>query len=156
MANALEAMGLPMSLAMFNTKLYMAWKGMEFDDRIFWSRFDGSNWAPQQSVPGIGTSSGVALGVFDGKLYMAWKGMASDQAIWWSSFDGSNWAAQQQVNGVGTSTVPGLACCTQEGRDKLRQSNRSHHQEKSAFLHFRVAFQHTQQYTSTDWVLFQY
>jgi len=29
---------------------------MAGDDRVFYSHFDGTTWAPQQFVPGIGTN----------------------------------------------------------------------------------------------------
>lgn len=106
---ALRGVGLPPALAEFNGKLFMAWKGMEFDDRIFWSTFNGTSWAPQKLVPNVGTSSGVALAVFQGKLYMAWKGLQDDQRIFWSAFNGASWSAQQVIPGVATSTGPRLA-----------------------------------------------
>jgi hypothetical protein len=106
---ALEGVGLPIALTEFNGKLYMAWKGEERDDRIFYSTFNGTTWAAQQQVPGVATSSGVALAVLSGKIYMAWKGEEDDQRIFYTTFDGTTWAAQQQVAGVGTSTGPRLA-----------------------------------------------
>jgi kumamolisin len=110
MMTALRGIGLPPGLAVFtNGQMYMAWKGMERDDRIFYSAFNGTNWAAQQLVPNIATSSGVALALFNGKLYMAWKGMLADQGIYWSSFNGTSWAPQQNVSGVGTSTGPRLS-----------------------------------------------
>lgn len=121
--------GLPVALAEYNGKLYMAWKGMEGDDRIFWSTFDGKSWAAQQQVSGVSTSGGPALAVFDGKLYMAWKGthpgnsgfmdVADDKHIWYSYFDGSKWAAQKQVPGVATSIGPSLGVHFDHGVDKL-------------------------------------
>jgi kumamolisin len=109
MLNMLRGAGLPPGLAVFNNRLYMAWKGIEHDQRIFWSSFDGAHWTSQQSVPNVATSSGVSLAVFNGKLYMAWKGMNADEGLWWSSFNGSSWAPQQEVPGVASSTGPSLA-----------------------------------------------
>jgi kumamolisin len=109
MLEALWGVGLPPALSVFNSPMYMAWKGIERDDRIFYTTFNGVSWAPQQLIPNIATSSGVALAVFNGKLYMAWKGMLADQGIYWSSFNGTSWAPQQLVGGVGTSTGPRLA-----------------------------------------------
>jgi len=106
---ALDGVGLPVALAEFNGKLFAAWKGMERDDRIFFSSFNGTTWAPQQQVPGVGTSSGVALAVLGNALFMAWKGEGDDQGIYFSSFNGTTWAAQKQVSGVATSTGPRLA-----------------------------------------------
>jgi kumamolisin len=109
MLGMLRGVGLPPGLALFGNKLYMAWKGIEHDQRIWFSSYNGAGWAPQQSVAGIATSCGPSLAVFNGKLYMAWKGMNADEGIWWSSFNGSAWAPQQLVSGVATSTGPALA-----------------------------------------------
>jgi kumamolisin len=108
MLDMLRGAGLPPGLAVFNNKLFMAWKGIEHDQRIWWSSFDGNQWAPQQSVAGVATSCGVSLAVFNGKLFMAWKGMNADEGIWFSSFNGSAWAPQQNVAGIATSTGPSL------------------------------------------------
>ena len=101
------------SLALFNGRLYGAWKGGGSDERIWWSSFDGSSWAPQQVIlPGVVASSvGPSLAAFNGRLYAAWKGGGSDERIWWSSFDGSSWAPQQVIlPGVVASSVgPSLA-----------------------------------------------
>jgi hypothetical protein len=106
---ALSAVGLPAAIAVYAGKLYMVWKGEERDDRVFFSTFDGSHWAPQQQVPGILSSSGVALAAYAGQLYMAWKGMLGDQGIYYTHFNGMAWAPQQQVPGVGSSVGPSLA-----------------------------------------------
>jgi hypothetical protein len=74
------------SLAVFNRRLYMAWKGSDGDQRIWWSNFDGNHWAAQQSVPApVATSVKPSLAVFNGRLDMAWKGSDGDERIWWSS-----------------------------------------------------------------------
>jgi len=106
---ALSGMGLPVAIEAFSGKLYMVWKGMERDDRVFMSAFNGSSWTPQQQIPGIGSSSGVALAAYGGKLYMAWKGILGDQGIYYSSFNGTSWAPQQLVAGIGSSVGPRLA-----------------------------------------------
>ena len=102
------------SLSVYNGRLYMAWKGIDNDQRIWFSSFGPSNfngtaWAPQQQVQGVGTSVGPSLSVYNGRLYMAWKGIDNDQRIWFSSFNGTSWAPQQQVQGVGTSVGPSLS-----------------------------------------------
>jgi hypothetical protein len=107
--NSLRGVGLPVAVETFNNKLYMVWKGMERDDRVFFSSFDGTSWTPQQQVTGIGSSTGVALTVYDGKLYMAWKGILGDQGIYYTHFDGKIWAPQQLVPGIGSSVGPRLA-----------------------------------------------
>jgi kumamolisin len=106
---ALFGICLPPALAAFNNQLFMAWKGIEFDERLWFTSYNGASWAAQQQIPGVWSSTGPALAVFQGKLYMAWKGMGNDQRIWWTSFNGTTWAAQQQVPGVASSTGPRLA-----------------------------------------------
>jgi hypothetical protein len=97
------------ALAAFPNTLYMAWKGRSGDEAIWWSRFDGNQWDPQQQVPNAPTSIGPALAVFNDRLHMAWKGGSGDEAIWWSSFDGTQWSPRQQVPNAPTSIGPALA-----------------------------------------------
>jgi len=107
--NSLRGAGLPPALLVFNSKLYMVWKGMERDDRVFFSSFDGTSWVAQQQVPGIGSSTGVAAALFGNKLFAAWKGVLGDERIFYTSFNGASWAPQTQVPGVATSTGPRVA-----------------------------------------------
>src|SRR5580698_2638166 len=70
------------SLAVFNNLLYAAWKGSNGDERIWYSSYDGTSWAPQQPMPDpIRTSTRVWLAAFNAEgvfssplLYAAWKG----------------------------------------------------------------------------------
>ena len=106
-------------LAVFNHQLYMAWKGVEGDQTIWWTTYDDLNgWAPQHQVVGSdgvvpSTSVGPSLAVFNDQLYMAWKGVQGDQSIWWTSTsDGQHWASQNQIAlgfGYDTSVGPSLA-----------------------------------------------
>ena len=108
--DSLQGVGKPPALATLGGKLHMVWKGMERDDRIWTSSFNGTAWAPQQQIPNMATSTGVALAEFGGKLFMAWKGMEADQSIWWSSSaDGLTWAPQKQNGTIGSSVGPSLA-----------------------------------------------
>jgi len=96
------------ALAVFNGKLFAAWKGYKDDQAIYWSSFDGANWAPQQRIPNVSSSVGPALAVFNKKLFAAWKGYKNDEGIYWSTFDGTSWAPQQRIPGVGSSNGPAL------------------------------------------------
>ena len=100
---------LRIGLAELNGRLYLGWKGMYRDDRVFLSSTNGTGWAPQAQVGGIGSSSGPSFANFAGRIYAAWKGVTGDQAIWWSSFDGATWAPQQRISGVATSVGPSVA-----------------------------------------------
>jgi len=107
------------AVAVYNNKLFLAWKGEDSytqwtggasgDQRIWYTTFDGTTWAPQQAVPGVGTSTGPRLAVLGGKLYMAWKGEEGDQRLWWNTFNGTSWSAQAQIPGTATSVGPALA-----------------------------------------------
>ena len=87
----------------------MAWKGINNDQGIWFSSFNGTSWVLQQNVQGVGTSVGPSLAVYNGRLYMAWKGISNNQGIWFSSFNGTSSVLQQNVQGVGTSVGPSLA-----------------------------------------------
>ena len=105
---SLRGVGLPPALAVFSGLLYAAWKGEERDNRIFFSSFNGTSWAAQQQVPGVGSSAGPSLALYDGKLYMAWKGVLGDDGIYYSTFNGTSWAPQQNIPDVATSVGPRL------------------------------------------------
>jgi hypothetical protein len=107
--NMLRATGRQPGLIAYGPGLLMAWKGMERDDSMWWSTFDGANWAPQQQIPGVASSAGPSLAVFNGLVYAIWKGEADDQSIWYTTFDGANWAPQQQTGGMWSTHGPSLA-----------------------------------------------
>jgi kumamolisin len=109
MSTALSGIGLPTALTEFNNALFMAWKGIEFDERIFYTTFNGHSWVAQAQVPNVGTSTGVTIAVFQNQIYMAWKGEGNDQGIWWTTFNGSAWAPQKEMQNVATSTGPRMA-----------------------------------------------
>jgi hypothetical protein len=91
------------SLAVFNGKLYMAWKGSGSDEHMYYNYFDGTNWSPEQQVSGAtvvpATSARPSLAVFNGKLYMAWEGSGSDYHIYYNYFNGTHWTSQTRVEG---------------------------------------------------------
>jgi hypothetical protein len=97
------------SLAVFNRKLYAAWKGVPGDTRMFWSSCDGTNWSNEEKGVGIGTSDGPSLAVFNNRLYAAWKGVPGDTRIFYSSFDGNGWSGEAPIPLAGTSSGPSLA-----------------------------------------------
>ncbi len=92
--------------------LYAAWQGSDGDQRLWYSSFDGSSWAPQAQIPGTASSVGPSLTTFNGLLYAVWQGSDGDQRLWYSSFDGSSWAPQAQIPGAQAqipATVPAPA-----------------------------------------------
>lgn len=94
-------------------RLYMAWRGADDDQTIYWSRLNEATqkWEEQRAVPGAGTSNNPALAVFNGALYLVWNGGAFDSNIYWSVFDPGtdSWAARQMIPGVGTDKSPAAA-----------------------------------------------
>jgi hypothetical protein len=106
---ALRGVGEPPALAQCGDKLYLAWKGIERDDRMFYSSYQGTAWAAQSLIPRVGSSAGPALTVFGGKLFAAWKGVLGDEGIYWSTLAGKTWAPQQSEHSIGTSTGVSLA-----------------------------------------------
>ncbi|MEP7340892.1 MAG: matrixin family metalloprotease [Acidobacteriota bacterium] len=88
--------------------LFMAWKGADDDQSLYWSRNDGPGWLAQSQVEDVGSSCRPAVAQFNGRMYMAWKGVEDDSGIYWATFDGKSWTAQRSILGVGTSDSPAL------------------------------------------------
>jgi hypothetical protein len=96
------------SLASLASNLIMAWKGVEGDQRIWYSKFDGNNWSSPTPVAGANTSNQPSLESLASNLIMVWKGVEGDQRIWYSKFDGNNWSSPRnivtQTAGAGANT----------------------------------------------------
>ena len=90
--------------------LYMAWRGIDDDENLYWATFDGTAWTSQRQMGGKATSNGPAMAVFQNQLYLVWNGHATDSSIWFSSFDGElrDWRQQQQVPNVATNESPAV------------------------------------------------
>ncbi|EXK23599.1 hypothetical protein FOMG_19640 [Fusarium oxysporum f. sp. melonis 26406] len=97
------------SIASFNGKLHMLWKGSNGDEGIWHSAFDGSYWVAQENIKGIATAVIPKIAVYNGKLYAAWRGRDSDERLWYTSYDGSSWAPQQMIPSTWSSVGPSLA-----------------------------------------------
>jgi hypothetical protein len=76
------------ALAVFNDRLYRAWKGMSGDNRMFSSRFDGAHWSQEHSGMGL-TSDGPSLAAMRNALFAAWKGVPGDNRMFFASYPGS-------------------------------------------------------------------
>lgn len=99
--------------------LHKAWRGIDGDDSLWWSAYDGMSWSPQRPMPGMGSEHGPAitagftagLGASTG-LFMACDGVPGDQSIWYSKIDDTvagEWEQQRQVPYVFTSDRPAVA-----------------------------------------------
>ena len=107
------------SLTNFRDKVYMAWRGVNDDDNICWSRLNSTDvcggWEPQHRLSDRGTAGAPAIIAFNDIILMVWRGVRDDRAMYWSLFDGTNWTPQQAIPGIGTDADqsyvprPGLA-----------------------------------------------
>jgi len=84
---------------------------MGSDETLWYSSFDGTNWAAQKQIPSTWSSVGPSIAAYKGKLYAFWKGMGTDHTIWYTSTaDGNSWAAQMVLpQGILTRTGPLVA-----------------------------------------------
>lgn len=74
------------ALASFQSQVYMAWKGEEGDERIFWSSYDGVKWQPQTPIPNASTKIAPAVVALDAAIFIVWKNAADDKIFWAMSF----------------------------------------------------------------------
>src|SRR5512133_3627392 len=85
----------------------MAWRGVEGDQGIYTSVWDGTeSWSDQRGpLAGAGSTGSPAFAVLNGRVYMFWKGIEGDRTVWWSVLDlvadpdplNAIWSSQRQV-----------------------------------------------------------
>ena len=103
------------ALAVFNDKLYMAWRGIEGDRDLFWSTLElrqgeSRSWSPQNRLKNRGSFTAPALAAFNGKLYMAWRGIEDDHRLFWATFEGQgDWSDPEEFERQGSNSSPALA-----------------------------------------------
>jgi hypothetical protein len=100
------------ALAGFRSQLYLAWRGLDDDQRLYYSRSSdsGSTWQPQQpAFENQGSFFAPSLSVFQDKLYMAWRGIQDDHGLYFGSFDGNGWSFLGKIADVGSWDTPALA-----------------------------------------------
>lgn len=100
--------------------LYMAWRGADFDAKIYWaSTTDGKNWTSQQFISSgptedVTTERAPALIAFNGRLYAAWRGAkpellkTADEQIRIAYLDGTNWSKPVVVPNAGSTDSPAM------------------------------------------------
>jgi hypothetical protein len=78
----------------------LVWKGSNDDGGIYYSRFIGGRWLPQQKIPGVGTASSPVALSDDGGVRVLWRGVGKDHVLWTTtgSADFTGWKPQTQVN----------------------------------------------------------
>ena len=108
------------AMALFNGKLFLAYKGKDSDD-LWFNTFDGQSWlANDLEITQNGhskTDAGPALAAYNGKLYLAYKGSGSDD-LWYNVFDGTSWLANdlEITQGGHSKTDAGPALAAYNGK----------------------------------------
>jgi hypothetical protein len=86
------------ALAGFRGRLYLAWRGVEDDQGLWWASYPDPTRNPpftaSQPLPHKASSRGPSLAAFDGRLFMAWRGIVGDEHLWWATSDGQSWSDQ--------------------------------------------------------------
>jgi hypothetical protein len=90
------------------TTLYAAWKGEYSDPRLFFAKYEGSNWQALKPIPNVYSHVGPALCGFGPNLIAAWKNVF-DQNLYFATYDGRHWSAPLPIPGVASSVGPSLA-----------------------------------------------
>ena len=92
--------------------LYMAWRGVDDDQHLYWAvTFDGQWWSRQLVLSDQASLNAPALTAFQDELFMAWRG-ANDDNLWWSTYDGNaalKWSDQHHLADRGSAAGPALA-----------------------------------------------
>jgi hypothetical protein len=92
--------------------LYMAWRGVEDDQNLWWAvSFDGKRWSRQLPLSDRASADAPALAAFQNKLFMAWRG-AGDDNLWWATYDGNadlKWSDQNPLRDRGSALSPAMA-----------------------------------------------
>jgi hypothetical protein len=101
-------MGIEQSISNHSGSLFAAWKGEVGDDRLFYSRFNGTMWSPATTIGG-NSSVGPALAGLGNSLFAAWKGEHSDERLFFTKLIGDTWAPQELISGAASSVGPSLS-----------------------------------------------
>src|SRR5262249_22081970 len=108
-------------LAAVSGRVFMAWRGVQGDPRIYWSQWVGKEVRSTQSpVNGPGTIVGPCLVAFKDMLFMFWKGVDGDDTAYYAVLDPSvanpQFTPQQQVtfkiNEAGVTTFEAIGTTT--------------------------------------------
>lgn len=73
------------SVTVRGDRILLAWKGVEGDQGIYFSLFDGNEFTGQIRVNRVGTSQGPGVCTIGDFTHMAWKGVEGDSTIYWST-----------------------------------------------------------------------
>jgi hypothetical protein len=80
--------------------------GSNEDGQLWYTYFDGTNWAPDTPVSNLGMSSSPSAVAWAGGMTVFHQGFDLDEQLWYSYFNGTNWGTDTQVQNVGISGSP--------------------------------------------------
>jgi hypothetical protein len=82
--------------------LYVFHMRQESDQQLWYTVFDGTNWAPDTQVPNLGVSFSPSAVAWNGGIAVFHQGQDADQQLWYTlSPDGTNWAPDTQISNPG-------------------------------------------------------
>jgi len=77
--------------------------------QIYYSSFNGSEWADARDVPEAVSSTSPALAEYLFDLYMVWTGAGADTSLYYNYFDGASWTPVRRVPEAAAGSGPALA-----------------------------------------------
>ncbi|MFF4119189.1 hypothetical protein ACFY0P_37880 [Streptomyces sp. NPDC001714] len=98
-----------------DARLYMFWRGLREDQRLFWSQYDGTgHWSPQRVINGVGSNcrpSGCQVRSGNENVpLLVWRGIEpGDHQIWWAFGHPEEQWFQNTIPGAGSSHGPSAA-----------------------------------------------
>ena len=88
--------------------LYVFHQGFGSNGQLWYSSFDGANWAPDTQVPILGMSSLPSAVSWAGGITVFHQGSDNNEQLWYTySGDGTNWGGDTLVQNLGISGSPG-------------------------------------------------
>jgi hypothetical protein len=91
------------------TDLIMAWKGVEDDKHLYWTRNLGNGWEDQRQFPSARSDTRPALANAGGRIYIACVGSNDDHNLYWSTYNGNEeWSVFKQINDFQATDSPAL------------------------------------------------
>lgn len=112
------------TLAWDGTTLWMAFRGVANDDRLYWSACTDTSanfaqgFGKVTPIDGTGSAVGPSMTIFNGAPLLAWRGAPGDNGLYYSAFSGGSWAPQQSIGGVASSDRPSL-CIDVDGLPRM-------------------------------------
>jgi len=92
--------------------LYVFHQGFGYDQQLWYTIFDGTNWAPDTQVPNLGMTESPSAVAWAGGITVFHQGQFDEHhmltgQLWYTySPDGANWELDTQVKNVGMTASP--------------------------------------------------